>query len=261
MVPADGDYYMIAEQGNYVTYDSRQDTRSESFGLDSYIKDGNIHVGQTIVPYSFSIEPKLVSQGEHTPYLKGYPDGTFRPDRGLSRAELAVLLSRIITERTAGTGTKSYSDVKASYWAAAEVSLAVRQGWLQGYSDSSFAPERQVTRAELAQVLSNISKWAAGTASTYSDVSGHWAFAAISAAEAEGLLTGYPDGSFQPDKAVTRAEAVTVFNKFLHRQPWKITAAAVWSDVSESHWAYSGIMEASVKHSYKLYATGIEIWD
>ncbi|THF83685.1 S-layer homology domain-containing protein [Cohnella fermenti] len=264
MVPADGDYYLIGTQDNYVTFDSREDLRDETYGIDSYIKDGIIHVGTTIVPFSFTMMPELLSSGEHTPYMKGYPDGQFKPERGLSRSELAAILSRIATADPSAAAAAAFSDLPAGHWAAKAIALVARQGWMNGVGDGKFAPEREVTRAELVQTLANLAKWSdasSGAASSYSDVAGHWAAKAIAAAEANKLVSGYPDGTFQPNKVITRAEAVAIINKFLNRRPWTIPTAPAWEDVSPTHWAYSEIMEASVSHSYKLYKTGSESWE
>ncbi len=261
MVYADGDYYIVAEADNYVTYDSRTDMRSEDIGLDSYIRDGLIHVGTSIVHYSFAIDPKPVAEGEHTPYLKGYPDQSFRPDRSLSRAELAAVLSRIMPAGQGGAASQSFVDVHAQHWAAASIALAVQQGWMSGYKDGSFAPDRKVTRAELTQALANIADWSDSPASEYADVQQHWAAKAIAGAQAAGLIAGFPDGSFKPDRTVTRAEAVKIFNKFLQRRPAGIPDSTGWKDVPKTHWSYADIMEASLKHPFKQYATGIEVWE
>jgi len=262
MVPAFGDYYILAEADGYTIFDSRLDKREETIGLDSYIKDGFIHVGTTIVPYSFEIDPALLDSGVHDAYLRGFPEGAFRPDDGLTRGQLATILSRIQRELGAGQAFAGYRDVSATHWAADAIALASEQGWLRGYGDGSFAPERKVTRAELVQALANLAGLKADAPSGFSDVDDHWAADAVSAAADAGWIGGYEDGRFRPDAAVTRAETVTIVNRYLNRQAATVlaTEGASWSDVAESHWAFADIREASHTHGFRLYATGVEEW-
>ncbi|MEK0317282.1 S-layer homology domain-containing protein [Cohnella sp. 56] len=263
MVYPDGDYYILGEKDGYVGFDSRLDTRNEQQGEDSYIKDGNIHVGQSIVEYSFKIMPKAGGSGTHEAYMIGYPDGSFKPARGVSRAELAVVLTRTMEQRETGGKAIAFKDVSAKHWAAAGIRTAAAQGWMKGYDGGAFKPEGQVTRAELAQALSNLYGWKAPAsgAAPFSDTGTHWAGEAIAAVRAQGIMQGYEDGAFRPNQAVTRAEAVKVFNQLLKRSPGQtIGVPAVWTDLSDSNWAYADIMEASVTHSYVLYETGLEQW-
>ncbi|MDG0811197.1 S-layer homology domain-containing protein [Cohnella rhizosphaerae] len=263
MVYPDGDYYILGEKDGYVAYDSRQDTRTEQHGEDSYVKDGNIHVGQSIVEYSFKIMPKASGSGTHAAYMKGYPDGSFKPAKGVSRAELAAVLTRTMAQKETGEKAIAFKDVSAKHWASAGIRTAAAQGWMKGYAGGLFKPEGQVTRAELAQALTNLYGWdeAGNGASTFADTASHWASEAIAAVRAQGIMQGYEDGTFRPDQAVTRAEAVKVFNQLLKRSPGQtVGVPAVWNDVSDTHWAYADIMEASVNHSYVLYETGLEQW-
>lgn len=263
MVYPEGDYYLLGEKEGYVTFDSRLDPRSEQHGEDSYIKEGNIHVGQSIVEYSFEIMPKTIDSGIHEAYMKGYPDGSFKAGRGVSRAELATVLTRTMEQRQTDDKGIAFKDVSAGHWAADSIRTASAQGWMKGYAGSVFKPEGQVTRAELAQALVNLYGWKtpeSGTAAS-SDTATHWASKAIAAIQAQGVMEGYEDGAFRPDQAVTRAEAVKVFNQLLKRTPGQtVGVPSVWNDVSDTSWAYADIMEASVTHSYVLYATGVEQW-
>ncbi|MDI4649661.1 S-layer homology domain-containing protein [Cohnella hashimotonis] len=263
MVYPDGDYYILGERDGYVTFDSRLDTRSEQHGEDSYLKDGNIHVGQAIVEYSFKMMPKASGSGTHEAYMKGYPDGSFKSAKGVSRAELAAVLTRTMTQKETGNKAVAFKDVSAKHWAAAGIRTAAAQGWMKGYAGGLFKPEGQVTRAELAQALSNLYGWKAPAsgASSFSDTGTHWANEAIAAVQAQGIMQGYEDGTFRPDQAVTRAEAVKVFNQLLGRSPGQtVGVPSVWNDLPDTNWAYSDIMEASVTHSYVLYETGLEQW-
>ncbi|KAA9007667.1 hypothetical protein F4V43_04070 [Paenibacillus spiritus] len=261
MVYPEGDYYILAEKDGYEVYDSRKDTRSEQQGEDSYIKDGIIHVGQSIVEHSFKINPAKTGSGTHTAYIKGYPDGSFKPENGISRAELAAILGRTMTKNAPVKAAASFKDVAAKHWAAKDIAAARAQGWMTGYAGGAFKPEGKVTRAELAQTLANIYGWKAAGSASFADAQGHWAGKAIAALAEQGLINGYGDGTFRPDQAVTRTEAVKIFNRLLKRSTGdKVGVTPVWSDVKESHGAYTDIMEASVGHGYNAYATGTEEW-
>lgn len=246
MVYPDGDYYILGEKEGYLAFDSRKDTAEATFGTDSYIRGGNIHVGQTIVEYSFKITPT----GQYEPYMKGYPDGSFQPNKGVSRAEMAAILSRTMTHssNTAGSST-AFIDIPAGFWASTDIATAVQQGWFRGTGNNRFQPQLAITRAEMAQLLTNVYGWTASSGkAAFTDVNGHWAQQAIRNAEAQGTLSGYPDGTFRPNQPITRAEAVTLINKLLARPAYS-TSTQVWSDVPASYWAYGDIMAASVRHS------------
>ncbi|TBL71094.1 InlB B-repeat-containing protein [Paenibacillus thalictri] len=260
MVFPDGDYYILADKTGYETFDSRKDMRNEQQGDDSYIKGGVIHVGQSIVQYNFAMISGEIESGEHQPYMVGYPDGLFHPERGITRSEVAAILSRIIPVSAQAAESRSFPDVDRSHWAAAEIMTATEQHWMEGYQNGNFAPEKQVTRAELAQIILNVKKWDKVKESSFTDVAGHWAEPAIAAVEQEGVISGYPDGSFRPDQIMAREEAVKIFNHILNRQAQPINVAPKWPDVPETHWNYKEIMEASVQHHYKIYKNGKEEW-
>lgn len=259
MVYPDGDYYFMGEKNGYILFDSRNDKREESFGDDSYIKSGMIHVGQTIVKFSFSTEPKLKSAGNHSPYIVGYPDGTFQPDRGIIRSEVAAILSRLYTS-AAQSKKVSYSDVNAKYWAANAIATATNNKWMVGSGNHTFKPKQEITRAEFAQLLMNVYKWNAVTESKYTDVTGHWANNAIATLEHQGLLFDFTDKKFNPNQPITRVEVVRIFNQLLDRKPWDIKVEAKWTDIQEDNKNYSDIMEASIPHAFNQFETGIEDW-
>jgi|GEM_PF-6721604 len=259
MVYPDGDYYFIGEKNGYIVFDSRNDKREERFGDDSYIKDGIIHVGETIVKFSFSAEPKVKTTGNHSPYMVGYPDGTFQPDRGIVRAEVAAILSRLY-ESSAASSKVSYSDVSANHWAADAIAIATSNKWMVGTGNNTFQPKKQITRAEFAQLLMNVYKWDVSEESTYTDIAGHWAEKAIATVQKQGLLFDFTDDTFNPNQPITRVEVVRIFNQLLDRRPWHVEVEMKWTDVPESYKYYSDIMEASVPHPYEQYETGVEKW-
>lgn len=259
MVFADGDYYFLGEKNGYTVFDSRKDNREESFGTDSYIKDGIIHVGDTIVQFSFSLQPKLKDSGDHTPYMVGYPDGTFKTDQGIVRSEVAAILSRLYTS-TASSSKVSYADVKAKHWAANAITTATNNKWMVGFGNNTFKPNQQITRAEFAQILMNLYKWDAASESSYTDIKGYWAEKAIATVEQQGLLFDFTGAAFNPGEPITRLEVVRILNQLLGRHPWDIQVGQKWTDVPTSHPYYSDIMEASTPHNFNQFETGIESW-
>ncbi|WP_256758440.1 S-layer homology domain-containing protein [Cohnella sp. WQ 127256] len=259
MVYADGDYYFLGEKNGYIVFDSRDDKREMSYGDDSYIKGGVIHVGQTIVKFSFSAQPKVKATGNHSPYMIGYPDGTFQPDRGIARSEVAAILSRLYTS-SASSNKVSYSDVSANYWAVDAIKIATNNKWMVGSGNNTFKPKNQITRAEFLQILTNVYKWDVVKESTYSDITGHWAEKAIATAEKQGLLSDFTEKTFSPNQPITRVEVVRIFNQLQERKPWDIHVGLKWTDVPESYEHYSDVMEASIPHPFEQFETGIENW-
>ncbi|MFC3799531.1 S-layer homology domain-containing protein [Cohnella sp. GCM10012308] len=260
MVFPEGDYYILAEKDGYDTFDSRKDTRDEQQGDDSYIKNGNIHVGQSIVHYSFAMQPTVVDSGNHKPYMVGYPDGSFLPERGMTRAETAAILSRLFADAAGQTTSASFSDVKGTHWAAKAIAFVTKQKWMVGYPDGTFRPNQQVTRAELAQILLNVKKWSNESENAFADAKGHWAEKAIGILQQQGLISGYPDGTFRPNAPIKRVEADVIFNQLTGRKPWSVPAVQKWTDVAPDYWGYNAVMEASVPHAYEVFESGIENW-
>ncbi|MFC5529690.1 S-layer homology domain-containing protein [Cohnella yongneupensis] len=260
MVYADGDYYFTAEKDGYVLFDSRNDKRDEKVGVDSHIKNGVIHVGESIVQFNFPLQAKVKASGVHSAYMLGYPDGSFKPKNGITRSEVAAILERLYAPGEQGKAA-SYSDVSSKHWAANAIAVATQHHWMVGTGNDKFEPNRKVTRAEFAQLLTNLNKWKAAGASGYSDTAGHWADSAIAAAKQAGALFDFTGNTFSPNNELTRLEAVRIFNTLLARQPWHVSTAPLWTDVSADYKYYSDIMEASTPHDFELYTNGYEAWN
>ncbi|MFF2484516.1 S-layer homology domain-containing protein [Paenibacillus sp. NPDC058071] len=185
---------------------------------------------------------------QHQRYILGYPDGTFKADRFLNRAELAAIIARLIGEYDAEA--KPYSDVPKSHWAYKYINTVTKHNIFQGGTDGKFRPNDPVTRGELAAVMTRYLKLETGTPIElhYSDVKGsYWAAAAIESLYRNGMTTGYPDGTFKPLNGIIRSEAVTLINRMLYRGP--LTGVEqTWPDIAPSFWAFGQIEEASVSH-------------
>ncbi|GKS09301.1 hypothetical protein YDYSY3_03010 [Paenibacillus chitinolyticus] len=250
LVYPDGAYYLIAEKDGYETYDNRSDRGGGIVAKDF-----------TSLKLDIALKPSGTYH-EHKPYMEGYPDGTFQPGKGISRAELAAILARLFANETSAAAQNPFADVPATHWASQYVTAVFGGKLMDGYPDGKFNPERILTRAEMATILVKLKQLpAVQGASAFTDVQGHWAAENIRKAEKAGLLTGFEDGTFRPDQALTRAQAVVIFNKLLGRQPESVPAGIpqAWSDVPAGFWGYKDVTEASVYHAYK-HVNGREIW-
>lgn len=189
---------------------------------------------------------------EYTWYIRGYEDGTVRPDGTITREELATIFYRIDTNSKGGKYRvkKTYSDVSKDRWSYDAIMYLSDKGILNGYEDGTFKPTKSVSRAELSAVIARYADLKSKTSMLYQDVdSSFWATDAISKVTERGLMNGYGDGSFKPNQNLTRAEVATVINRLLERN---IDDAQVndnpFSDLSASHWAYKNMVEAFTSH-------------
>ncbi|NEW08340.1 cell surface glycoprotein [Paenibacillus sp. SYP-B3998] len=203
--------------------------------------------------------PGLTTKNQHTAYMNGYEDGTFKPENKITRAEMAALLARVVTRDTKSANL-AYSDVSSTHWAKDAIAKATAMGLMQGYADGTFKEERSITRAEMASIVSSLTGNEQRTGTGFTDIAGHWAQAYIVKAQGAGIINGYQDGSFQPEKTLTRAEAVTMINKALGRGPLSGFVQSPWKDVAETHWALRDIEEASVDHAFENKTDGGEQW-
>ncbi|GGA00012.1 hypothetical protein GCM10008018_52830 [Paenibacillus marchantiophytorum] len=193
----------------------------------------------------------------HTPYIQGYDGGFFKPDNQITRAEMAMILSRIATNKEVASDPL-YTDVKSDHWASEAIAKVTRMGLMQGYADEAFKPEQPITRAEMAALAAKFAPDSVESGVGFSDTIGHWAEAVIKISQNAGFISGYSDGSFGPANPLTRAEAVTVINHMLSRGPLLGTEHSSWMDVPDNHWASRDIEEASVKHSFEPRSNGGE---
>ena len=204
-----------------------------------------------------------VAWAEQQGIVRGFDDGTFRPDGDMTRAEAAAIFARLISEEKDETasGKATFTDIAGSAWYAAEVGYLEKYGIIGGYEDGTFRPDAPVTRAEFTAMtvryygLFHEVKYPANT-TKYADVSNsYWAVKDITFATNEKWLNGYADGSFRGDSNITRAEVVTVANRVMGRTPDKeyindnLAALNKFTDLkNNSHWAYYDIMEAANAH-------------
>ena len=212
--------------------------------------------------------PTGLNGDDHYAYIVGYPDSTVRPQNGITRAEVATIFFRLLTDETRNansTKTNSYSDVAAGAWYNHAVSTLSAMGIVKGDSHGKFNPNAPITRAEFAAIASRFDDKANTTAVDFSDIASHWAKGEISAAANNGWINGYTDGTFRPNNKITRAEAMTLVNRVLKRLPE--TAEDLhndmikWSDNSDtSAWYYLAVQEATNSHYYDLKENKHEKW-
>ena len=208
--------------------------------------------------------PKL-NTSDHFAYVQGYPDGTVKPTGNITRAETAAILFRLMDEGSRKTyySTKSgFRDVATGSWYNTYVATLNNAGVITDSSNGYFRPNEAITRAELAAMLANFTE-TAGAANYFNDVSArYWAANAIAICAKLGWITGYPDGSFRPDRNVTRAELMAMINRATGRAPKSADAflpgMKTWIDNTSDKWYYLDVQEATNSHSYTV--KGSETW-
>ena len=183
---------------------------------------------------------RLLNVETVTPFMSGYPDGTFHPDESVSRAMVAQMFYNLLIEQNVA-GDAGFPDVAGSAWYAQPVVALTNLGVISG-TNNGFEPDRPITRAEFATVAAKFANAADG-GKTFSDVSGHWAVSSIRTAAAYGWINGDGDGTFRPNDPITRAEAASIVNKMLNRKT--VTSGKSFPDVPKTHWAYDAILKAS----------------
>ncbi len=220
------------------------------------------------VPKSI-IAAACLNTKDHYSYLIGYSDGTVRPNGRITRAEVATIFFRLLTDDTRQRNWSSennFSDVSADKWYNNAVSTLCHMGVLGGYSDGTFRPNAPITRAEFAKIAVSFSQ-ANGSAvySYFTDVkTTDWFAPYVTTAKDSGLIEGYSDGSFKPENRITRAEACAIVNRVLGRKPsknhMKISGRIDWPDCTTADWFYEAIMEATNSHTYQM-GKRVETWN
>jgi len=200
---------------------------------------------------------ELPETTEHTSYMNGYEDGTFRPAGTMTRAEACTVIARLLEKEDAISGTASFADVPADQWFAKYIGFCEGKGLLKSYS-GNFEPNKAITRAEFAELvyLTNLAE-DKGINASFTDVAqDHPKYASIMAAAKAGLINGYDNGngtfSFKPDNTITRAEVVTVINRARGREKTiddiNSDIILLFLDTDRTHWAFANIAEATVPH-------------
>ncbi|MDO5301115.1 MAG: S-layer homology domain-containing protein [Tissierellia bacterium] len=207
---------------------------------------------------------------DHYQYLQGYPDGSFAPNRGMTRAEVAVMFTRLLNERPkSGVDYPAdFTDVQANDWYKNPVGYAAQVGIVSGYPDGTFGPNKSITRAEFATIAARFAQLTEGEEVNFVDLTdAHWSYKSVQLAAANGWISGYPDGTFRPDKEITRAEVTAITNRMLNRRAdldWidaHENEVVKFTDVMDNDWFYEAIMEATMGHDFNKDKDGkVEYW-
>lgn len=210
---------------------------------------------------------------DHYAYIVGYPEDyvtgqptedesrwPVKPQANISRAEVATIFFRLLTDEARDQfwmTTNNFPDVAPDAWYNNAISTMVNAGIIQGYEDGTFRPNNNITRAEFAAIASRfMSSGYDVEEDLFTDIANHWARENINDAAMTQWIHGYPDGTFLPDQAITRAEAVTLVNNVLQRKPHAdhmLDTMIKWPDNPEGAWYYEAIQEATNSHDYDLF--------
>lgn len=197
---------------------------------------------------------------DHFAYIVGYGNGEVRPQNNITRAEVATIFFRLLTDDVRAenlTKTNRYSDVAATSWYNTAVSTLSSMGIITGYPDGTFRPNAAITRAEFAAIAARFDNDGDKTAAKFSDIATHWAKDEISIAYNNGWITGYPDGTFGPQRSITRAETATMINRVIDRVPSEEShllsrgVMQIWPDANPGDWFYLAMQEATNSHDYE----------
>ncbi len=214
--------------------------------------------------------PEL-EKGDHFAYIIGRDDGHVHPEAEITRAEVATIFFRLLTEESRShywSRSNAYGDVDASAWYNNAVSTLTNAGIINGKPGNCFDPGAPITRAEFAAIAIRFFGGEYDGPDQFSDISGHWASDAINRAYRNDLVKGYTDGTFQPNSNIIRSEAITIINRVLDRTP-SIEHLGddmiTWPDnMDTSAWYYADVQEATNSHNYDLQygedATVYETW-
>lgn len=198
--------------------------------------------------------------GEHAPYIHGYEDGTFKPDKSITRTEVALMLARNLgyVDGETQVTVAPFKDVPLSSYGAGAIALLKELDIIDGYN-GDFRGRDNMTRAEMAKVIARYMELDAKTVPvTFKDTEDLWSTYYIEAIRDAGIIEGYKDGSFRPQNNLSRAEAVRMLNRMFNRGPLNGTTVNPFPDVSSNHWAFGEILEAATTHTYKIDKDGQE---
>ncbi len=256
------------DESNRITVTVTDNEKQPQEGLTVTVKGdlGQSEQGRTDKDGQLTVPAVVVSE-RHKAYIVGYPDGTFGPERSMTRSETAAIFARLLADRNgdrlAATAKTAFSDIPSDAWYSGYVEYLTEYGVVYGRGDRVFAPEAAITRAEFtAFAVRFFEVYGAGNGeimeqyNDFHDVSsGYWAAEYIKDAALHGWIQGYGDGTFRADRYITRAEVVTVVNRLLGRFADEAYIGAnahrlnTFSDMEKGHWAYYDVMEAANTHT------------
>lgn len=281
-----GTYIVLDPNGGTAKLDSTAFSSQKGFYIyDDYVLSDAVRTGYTFYgwyltksgsTYTFtamwsksaSTVPYMLNGEDHYAYIKGYPNGSFKPNATITRAETAAIFYRLLTDTTRKAYTTTYNafkDVPAKAWYNTAVSTMAKLGIVTGDANGYFRPSDPITRAEIAAMIARCDGSYYGSSYTnFSDVKGHWAASYIARAYELGWINGYGT-TYAPDKYITRAETVAILNRVLNRAPQNtsdlLSGRNTFSDVGTASWYYLDVEEAANSHTYTRKSSGYEYWN
>ena len=241
------------------------DILQTSVGIENEISFESSNNAGNIINIS-DMEQPLAFVSAHIQYVFGYPDGTVKPDLGITRAEAAAVFHRLLSNDNKNDfAISTFTDISTEEWYYQPIAFLEAYGVLYGYPDGTYRPDEIVTRAEYAVIASRFDDLEVSASNRFSDVTDdHWAVGFINSAAAKGWVTGNEEGAFEPGDSITRAQVVTIINRILNRairQENIPVDVKGYKDLPKTHWAYSALIEASDTHEYDLTdGDATELW-
>lgn len=214
-----------------------------------------------------SIVPAMLNGDDHYAYVQGYSDGTVRPNDNITRAEVATIFFRLLKDEIREenlSDVNTFEDVTDGMWCNKAISTMAVLGVVKGRTAEYFDPDAPITRGEFAAICSRFDKSDIVARENFTDIEGYWAKEEIERAAILGWVRGYTDGSFRPRNYITRAEAMTMINRVLHRVPESpedlLPDMVTWPDNKLTDWYYLAVQEATNSHIPERKVNGYESW-
>jgi hypothetical protein len=233
--------------------DEDKDKDKDSHGEDGEFDDSDVPIDPV---------PGSREEGIHKAYLNGYPDGNFKPENSITRAEAAVIFANLLEadKNTQPKNNISYTDLPNDHWATWAVKYVSDIGLFSGYPDGTFKPNNSITRAEFSTVVFKFMELEEPlqVKNKFDDCAGHWAQKYIEKLSDSGYINGYPDGTFKPQNSIKRAESVALINRALNRGPL-YGVKENFPDVPSTYWAYGDIAKGAITHRYYIDEEGREV--
>lgn len=212
--------------------------------------------------------PGWLNGSDHFAYIIGYEDGNVHPNADITRGQVATIFFRLLNDdvRELYLCTRNpFEDMGESVWCNTAVSTLYSLGILRGRPDGTYDDTAPITRAEFAAIATRFSNAAHSENAPFSDIKGHWAEEEINEAAELGWVRGLPDGTFQPERPITRAEAMALVNRVLNRMPETeddlLPDMRIWTDNQDkSAWYYLDVQEATNSHDFARRTNKAEHW-
>ena len=211
---------------------------------------------------------RMLNCTDHFAYIIGYEDGNVHPNADITRGEVATIFFRLLNDDVRDLylcAWNPFRDMGEDVWCNTAVSTLYNLGILRGRTNGSYDYTAPITRAEFAAIATRFSNAAHSENAPFSDIRGHWAEEEINEAAELGWVRGLPDGTFQPERPITRAEAMALVNRVLNRMPETeddlLPDMHIWADNwNKSAWYYLDVQEATNSHDFSRRTNVTEHW-